>query len=526
MSGSRTEPEGVEVVLVEGDPLTELARHPVVHGHEPAPVPWGEVPVDDEDLDELDQLEAERPGPPRHPRRWYLVRAAVALALTALVIAVPNVINARMHAADMARLAQLPGFLSPLGAPPTQRWEQPGHLLGEVDGLAVVVDGPGGAIRGVDPVTGTVAWTVGGEAANAARGSCFVLDDHYLLTAAVAAPVPTGGAQHEVIACFGDPPGTVSPSAQSPEATVWFIDATTGETLEPLRVHGPVLISEPVGRDLLTGTVTPDGHLALARYDPRKHSTLWTYTSAGVMFGTDPLMIRAVDRRADAMVITTYLSDTLAISLADGRAVDPVAAEREPRVFETTALPDGMTAVWRDSGSAAPGAGQVTSADGRVLYVLTGPVLRPDSWDGTLAQTLVVGTSDGSRLRGLDVTTGRRLWSTEVGSLYPLVQAMGVMLVGDQSTVSAVDLRDGDVLWSARRENGIFGPGLTDGEVVLVPTREGVDLFLSARDLHDGTERWTATLPRGTTHLVPVGGTLIGETGLTAAGGETVVGFR
>ena len=510
-SGARRDPEGVEVVLIESDPLVELVRRPAVRGHDLAPDPF-------DDLADLDEPEEPEPPPPRHPRRWYARRLVVALVVLALAIGVPNVVRARSHAAGMARLATLPGFLLPLSGPLTPRWEVPGRLAGEAAGRAVVVDHEQGVLRGVDPGTGDVAWTLDGEAGRRVTdGYCFTLDDRPTASVRGEDPRPVPGLD-QVVACFGQPAGLESP-VTAPAASVEFVDARTGAPLEPFTVQGSVVLSEPLEQHLLIAWATHDGHLSVARYDPRAAGTVWSYTSSAVVFGTDPLMVESIDRRGPYLVVSTFVADPVALTLDDGREVDVDTALREPVWYETVRLPGGRTATWTgDDGTGRIAAGEVRDPDGTRAYVLRGPVQRPEVWDGSVPGTVVVGSAEDDRIRGVDLETGRHLWSTAVRAQYPQAQVFGVLVVGGPTTTSAVDLQDGSVLWTDERSSQIFNPGLTDGELVLVPASEEGRSLVTARTLRDGEEAWRSLLPVGTSYLTSVGGRLLAQTGSGVVG--------
>ena len=509
-SGARRDPEGVEVVLVETDDWAEVAASLTGTGRPAQEDPREAADVADDD--------AAPERPPRHSRRWYAWRTAAAAVVTVLLVMVLNVVEVRRHEARIAALGELAGFLDPMGAAPVETWRVAGRYAGQAEGMALVSDGDLGQVQALDPLTGSVVWAVTGEAGSgASRGYCTAVDESLTDPTAAAEPLPAPRpSDGDVVACLGDPlPAPEGPAMA--RAVVWFLDAQTGEQLGSHSVGGSLVLADPVERDLLVGSVMPDGRLTVVRLDPVTGGPRWTYTSPDAMFGRDPLMIQSLDRRGDALVVGA-LSGEVALSVTTGAPLDPEDVATEPARHEVTYLPDGGTAVWQARPGASSGIGRVVDHDGRRAYGLTGPVQRAGTRDASLPKTLVLESTSGTRLRGVNLRTGRQLWSAEVGPASPLVQALGVMVLGGPEAVQAVDLRDGSILWTADRDPAVASPGLSDGEVVLVAQREDGRQILTARALSDGTEVWRAPLPDGTTSILQVGGRLVAQTGDAVVG--------
>ena len=504
-SGARREPEGLEVVLVETDDWAEVAAS--LTGT------TGDAPPDAGAAGEgLDEVETPQRRPARHRRRWYAWRSAVAVAVTVLLVVVLNVVEAQRHAARIAALGELAGFLAPQQAPPVETWRLTGHVMGQAGGLVLVSDVAQGQVRAVDPRTGTSRWTLTGEVGSgSARGYCRAVDEAIAAAAAAADPLPASRASDPgVIACLGDPlPPPEGPATS--KTVVWFVDAQTGRQVGSHTVEGSLVLADAVERDLVVGSVLPDGRLNIVRVVPGTGDLRWDYTSPDAMFGRDPLMIQSLDRRGDALVVGA-LSGEVAVSLITGAPLHPEEVTHEPAVHEVTHLSDGGTAIWQPRPDGTSGTGRVVDVLGRRAFALTGPVQRAATRDDSLPQTLVVSSVAGNRLRGVSLDTGRQLWSTETGRASPLVQVLGVMVLGQEDTLTALDLRDGSVLWRTARDPAVRSPGLTDGELVLVPQHAQTGQVLSARTLSDGAEVWRAALPEGTTAVLTVGGRLVAQT--------------
>ncbi|MBC7290650.1 MAG: PQQ-binding-like beta-propeller repeat protein [Actinotalea sp.] len=175
---------------------------------------------------------------------------------------------------------------------------------------------------------------------------------------------------------------------------------------------------------------------------------------------------------------------------------------------ERHALPEGARAVWTQGPDGTFERGRVVVRDGGPSHPLPGPLLLPPVDDGTLPRTLVVVTPDGSRVRGVALRTGARLWSWGRDRSDPVRAAArvdGVLVLDEGSAVTALDLRSGTPLWRAAADPAVSGHGATDGQVVLLAVRDadGAPL-LEARRLADGTLAWRTPLPAGTTALAVV----------------------
>lgn len=168
-------------------------------------------------------------------------------------------------------------------------------------------------------------------------------------------------------------------------------------------------------------------------------------------------------------------------------------------------LPGGVRASWTRGADGTFERGRLVDRRRSRGYALPGPLLLPRVTDGSVPRTLVALTADGGHLRGLALSTGSRLWSlprTRTGQVEASAQVDGVLVLDEGTTVTAVDVRTGGVLWSAAVEPAVRGHALTDGHLVLLPVRdEDGALQLVARRLLDGAQAWRTPLPGGTTAL-------------------------
>lgn len=497
-------PDLVDVELVEVDETSDAARSPGG-----PPPPDDAAPVD----------EAPPPGTAhRGLLRWVGVAVVVLLAVTLVGV---NVLDARREAARRALLADLPWVLQPLSGPPDEVWRVPGgEILGGTADVLLVADPVGlEGLRALDPVTGEIVWhrETGGQ-----RESCvppFEVRSREL-GAEVALP--------RVVACipWANYMESNRPPAPGTTTTVTLLDPDTGGEMRALEVEGAVLARLGVADDLLVGAVLPGGELEISRWDLAGGEQLWAHRSPPEIMSRG--LYGGWGHWADATTITFEVDGWRAVlDLTTGEAVaEPEPAEPGPW---TTSLPDGSTLVWelhrrmlrvlgpdgkeRFSSSASPWPAQYS--DGSVPEVVMVDAARP----GYYFSSVLTEVQD---IRGLDVASGEELWVLGIphDAGWPVLHIDGVVVTSGPS-VQAIDVRTGRLLWEREAEvTGVGGP-LTDGELVLLPTREaGRGFELVAVDLRTGTEAWRAPVEQAAHGIEARNGTVV------VLGEADLVGYR
>ncbi|MDT0164185.1 PQQ-binding-like beta-propeller repeat protein [Actinotalea sp. AC32] len=446
-------------------------------------------------------------------RRWARRPAGRAVGVVVAVLVAlgvgQHVVEARAAAQRAATLAANPAVLRGASGPPVESWRVPGRVAVPLDDALLVVDGT--RLVRVDPATGAEVWAASDDVgAVAAGGRCFAVDD------VVRGAAGDRGAADRFVACVD---GEVMPVAarDGAPARVVVVDAGTGRATLTLAPEGALLSAEPVGRDLLTLAVLPDGRLRADLWDVAAGTARWERVSARPAAGPSDLPV--VEHRAGSVTV-----GTVSIDLATGEQVPLDEALRAPLRTETHTLP-GATLTWSWYPGSPAGRGRMWT-ELTPTHVLPGPPLVPALHDGSEARTVVIRTVRGDRLRALDVRTGRALWSVPWDRAWMLratAQVGGVLLLDDGTGTTALDVRTGERRWAVRVEAGpVTGPALTGGEVVLLPARDAAGtLGLVARRVDDGAEVWRAVLPDGTAGLGVVGKRLVAWTGDAVVGLET-----
>ena len=141
-------------------------------------------------------------------------------------------------------------------------------------------------------------------------------------------------------------------------------------------------------------------------------------------------------------------------------------------------------------------AGQVRAFDARDGRLLWQRALgsSSESSPAVMDGRVVIGTEDG-RILGLDERSGRTIWVTRPGGKITggLARAGGLAVVGDYSgNVWAVRIADGRVVWRARVGGEIYaGAAVADGRVFVTSSTEKT---VSALDARDGSLIWRQEL--------------------------------
>lgn len=122
------------------------------------------------------------------------------------------------------------------------------------------------------------------------------------------------------------------------------------------------------------------------------------------------------------------------------------------------------------------------------------------------ARGVVYTTSGNGRLNAVDASTGRRIWSRNVGCCFPsgpAVSGNAVYVQGDDGTVDAFDARTGTALWTDKvtlLTGGYVSQPTVVGSTVYVLTEDG---YLDALRAADGSVIWSQFFPQGSFFSAP-----------------------
>ena len=507
--------DAVDVLLIEdeGEDVAADEVSSVLHELALGSIAWRSTwPGEPERLSEPEAV-ADDPVPvglARRLARRYRRRAMVAAVLALTVAGTTAVVDARQTAARAEAFAARPAVLGETPSAPAVVWRMPGRVVSDQDDVLLVVDGA--SLRAVSPATGEVVWTASDAAGRAASsGGCFPVDESRMPNRA---PVDDGTGPRDLVACVADGPGS-GPAADHTTTTaaadVVVVDATTGRTRHTVTTDGALLLAEPAGRDLLLVAAQVDGRVRATRWDLDAGSPRWDSVSPEPVLATG--VVGAVERRPDSVTVASF-----AVDLRSGEVLDADAESRRPYPYGEDTLPGGARASWSWYRDGTFRLGRVAGGSSSRPYTLPGPPLLAPVSDGSEGGVLVVRTAAGDRLRGVDLRTGRMRWTRSFpapSSLRALALVDGVLLAGDDGSLTALDVRTGTTLWGTRVDpDATARAAPTDGEVVLLPVRadDGGALQLVATRVVDGTVEWRTELPSGTRRVAVVDHRLVAAT--------------
>jgi hypothetical protein len=447
----------------------------------------------------------------RRRLRWATIAAVV------LVLAVaPTVLDSRQTAARQALLAATPGVLHAATGPLAETWRTAGRVVSEEAEVLLVADASVGSLRRIDPATGAVVWTASSAAGQvAAGGHCMPVDQGATTTTAADGEVLPS----RLVACVAEEGRTWARAGATAQVRVAVVETDTGGTRHVTATEGILLAARPLDGDLVVAVVRPDGRLGATRWDLETGSPSWEHVSAAPALRGATAVLPPVQWRPDSLIF-----NELAVDLRTGEEADVERERRTPWRYEQHVLADGALLTWSWDPDGDSGRGRVTREGRGRLFSIFGPPLPPAVSDGSGPNTLLSLSTNGERLRGLDLRTGRVEWSVPYRGgpqVRATAQVDGVALLDDGAAVTAVDVGSGAGLWTSAVVPGVAGSSaLTDGEVVLLPVR-GVDgeVVLVALRIADAAEVWRSGTPAGTTGLTVV------DHHLVAATGDEVVGL-
>lgn len=475
------------------------------------------------------------PGPPDRARATGAARpplrlrrrTVVALGATvvAALVATQAVLDARARA-DLARLAEVPGVVAPLGDGLEVLWRaDAGTMFAMFEGGVVGDRGVGGRFEdtgaqsaiAVDVRTGDVAWStpladaeqeLAGTAVLGGGPPCDVTDGGPALLVCL---VGTRYARPPVAPEeYGGDLGLPTPQPQQLELVV--VDATTGAVVgrTPETPRTGMVV---VGDDVVTATSAADGSVDLRARDVRSGEQLWQRTlpagsaeRAWAEAGATPGLTRlgpdvlvelgfaGVRVRGDGTLVGTYPETSADVP----SFVRRVRGDRLVRhVFGPRS--DSVTLLG-DDGAATP--------------LPEGTLLDPQVDDGSEPDVLLLtGATDAGRgLVAWDAAAGERRWSDEELLASDALVLDGVAyLVHFDGSVRAVELRDGTTRWrtpapTVRGEAVLASPRLlTDGRSLVVVGQGSATSAVRAYALADGSPTWEGTLPFSVEGVVVVG---------------------
>ena len=448
-----------------------------------------------------------RAGPRR--RRWWVLVALALVGLLGGVLVVDGVRSRR----QIERLAGTPGVLEPVDSPLEEVWNEPGgwfHPAVHGPDLMVNQFHADGVVRlvGTDVVTGEELWdvTVPGSPPEESI-SCTPLT-----------PEAPDVSTH--VLCRLEVP--VGPGVELPrhgprgEPRLLVLDARTGDTVADRALdHGFGAIAA-LDADVVVATVRPDGRVRLQRQDPVSGEVRWTrdgdHALVGAGAGIGP---RAPETEVQQGVVVVEGALGMAVS-ADGevlgqwRAPSGELLDPDARAVTVTVLADGRFVVGSDVQPGDGTYGTVFTTDASDGFPIDGPVLEPVVDDGSADELLLTVDRGAGEIVALDRRTGDPVWRAEAR---PNAESLVVdhrLITEAGRAVVALDTRTGARLW----DRPVDADGiqlLTDGRVVVVPTetQSSTPSVLTAADLADGRVRWTAEGPAGVMGFYAIGGRLI-----------------
>lgn len=500
--GRRRVPEGSHVVV---DLVDDDAPSPVPTEHEGTATPRRPV-----------------------PRRRWVVAGLLVLVLAVAATGADRWLTRQRFAA----LAGVPGILTPMTTSPAILWELPdARLLGATDDL-VVVSAPEG-VRAVDAGTGETRWSLALDGRHAQWCSTVPEQTVTVLPGVGAASGHRSGdrsghpsdepsdhlAVCEVVARAGMV-GTAGPLSQAPVVTsgLLAIDLRTGAAVADLGLPGPVAATAAHEGDLVVAVRDISGRLQVLRWDPSTGSERWRWLdadgvvdpSAGVSVGIGDVVAWFEGRAG----LTADRRAGVTVDLATGDATIGTAASGVWRDVELATLGDGTVVRALRPWAAGTARAEVTRPDGDAGVVRDRQPLLPAVDADRGDPVLVTQGSSAVGLRGVELDDGRAIWWTaDVTVDGPVVHVDGAVVVpGEGGRYAAVDLADGEVLWSRDVGEGLPSGGLTDGALVLVPARDDVGQVLVALGARDGLPRWRLPLPEGTERVDEAAGRVVVST--------------
>jgi len=248
-------------------------------------------------------------------------------------------------------------------------------------------------------------------------------------------------------------------------------DDSTDTSTTPSAAHGELL-----GRRSLD-----DGSSG----EQRRHREL--AVTSDTIYALDDLLqaVRRVDGTVRWQLDLSSVPDDTPDRIRTHRGNPYLVADDEVYGVDT----DGPDIGWRFS----PGPEITTTYRIRTEFVGTA--------DGTLV--LAGGGSGGWVTSGVDARSGHERWRVDdISSDFSAIIGEGTVLLLENDTTTALSVENGGIRWTV--DDRIENPAIADGTVYSVGGESSSAVtthYLIARDLGDGTRRWTGDLGRTGTHI-------------------------
>ena len=444
-----------------------------------------------------------------------MIGIVVVAALVGVTIASNRVLSQREAAREL-ELAAHPWILPTLEGPVHQVWQVEGPgLVAEGEGVVVIGDLLGsGELRALDTATGDELWSRV-RPGEVCRGVQEGPDD-------VGPPSEAANLDPDYLLCM--PVGNYlrdhRPPAPGLVTTIAVLHPTRGEELSTVEVAGTPLTWDVVGSgDVLVTFVTHEAAVGIVRWDVGARLLVWSFESEpGVMpqglYGEWQHLVH------DGVVRVTTEDVAFAVSVETGEAVSPddAAPVTDPERVRAS-LPDGGAVEWVDD-RGVDGVGRVLAPDGSTRFEFDGIPWLAWRSDGSVPEILVVQRPDSGGLAGLDAATGEQRWTLATPQRpTPVLQIEGTVIATAGERATAIDLRRGTSLWEAAIATTVGPAAVTDGEVVILPVRNGWESSLVALQVRSGLELWRSPVRPGVQelHATPDGTVLLlSPSGITA----------
>jgi outer membrane protein assembly factor BamB len=272
------------------------------------------------------------------------------------------------------------------------------------------------------------------------------------------------------------------------------IDAATGATLwsqstgwfggiRPWMVGGGVL-----------AVPSADGQEVLG-LDVRRGRTVWRRSLDGLELGAGSSSV-VVLRPAATTTSTRPVPPARLVTL-DRRTGNVLWSKRLPAGSALEVVTATQDDVFFASGGTLDAAVMLDARSGTTRWTrsaVNGPN-EPPPFVGLVSGTTVLGYA-GDKVAGYSAATGDLVWtSTLQGHPIPLDVTGTVLLSYRRGTATGLDMRSGRTLWS--RPEAPFGPVVASAGTQVVMPAHGERAAVRLVDARTGRTRWTAGQPRG-----------------------------